>query len=237
MKTAVIITTFNRRALLKETIYSLKESFAKEKADIFVFDDGSTDGTSDFLKTMEDITYFRSSGNVGLRATLNQALSHLKRLDYDFISYNQDDVIFRKGWLDEFIEMWNSYEGKRPIGFITGHDAPEHPTLLETKIEQLGFHVKVKDTCRATHLFASSERWYKFGPIPDLTPGIAAPKPGYGSKVDWWLVGHLEGKYPQSQYSLKKMGEKILVLPGRVIHIGWNKSTWGIQNPEYSVTE
>ena len=252
-KVACIITTWNRKSFMEKTLVSLLTSFRKIKPDIFIFDDFSTDGTKETLEPYvkkHKIYYERFPENMGLRNALNFALNMVTGMGYDYISYNQDDVLFKKGWLDECVEHWNRpnidfYTGSK-IGFITGHEAPEHRTInmvLEAvtmtpgKTTQL-FNTPVdfllKESCRATHLFASTERWKLFGEIPDLTPGIAAPKPGQGSMVDWWLVGHPEGKYPESDNSLRKRGEKVLVLPGRVRHMATDRfdSTWNNPNTE-----
>ena len=239
-KVAILITTYNRLNLLKRTLESLHESLKNDKNDvtIFIVDDGSTDGTIEFLRSFTlphprifgyETIYHKK--NMGLRTSLNDGLRLISKEDFDYISYNQDDVEFKEGWLQECIDWWERSKmpnGSTQIGFITGHDAPEHPTIYEGK------DFKIKPTCRATHLFASAKRWKEFGEIPDLTPGIASPKPGQGSMCDWWLVGHPDGKYPESRNSLRKRGEKVLVLPGRIKHIGVEESTWGnIMNPEY----
>ena len=235
-KVAVIISTYNRKELLKRSLDSLFNSFDKIKPDVWVCDDGSTDGTPDYLMGLDNITPLMNNENRGLRATLNKLLTLAIHDGYDYISYSQDDIEYEKGWLDKCITGWSL--NKHEIGFVTGHDAPEHPVKQELRMtfgpekgKRKGY---LKDTCRATHLFASTERWKQFGEIPDLTPGIAAPKPGHGSLVDWWLIGHSEGKYPESTSSLKAKGEKVLCIPGLIKHIGAEQSTWGIQTPERS---
>ena len=234
-KVAIIISTFNRVNLLKKTLESLHQNLRNTNSDVavYIFNDGSTDGTREFLDSIANENNYRiinNPTNEGLRVGLNYLLStvydHFKP---DYISYNQDDVEFKEGWLAKCIDFWEEY--KKDIGFVTCHDAPEHPTVCGGRLFNTSF--LFKRTCRATHLFASTERWKGFGVIPDLTPGIAAPKPGQGSKVDWWLVGHPTGKYPESEHSLKKDGEFVLVIPGYVKHIGVSESTWGNYfNPE-----
>lgn len=232
--TAIVISTYNRLELLRKTIDSLLDSFDKEKADIYVFNDGSTDGTYEYLSGhASNLTQITWKENKGLRFVFNHIFLNFKNRDYKYISYNQDDVAFKKGWLDQCINsLWalpasNNYK----IGFVTGHDAPEHLIEKELNLASIGT-CYIKPTCRATHLFANKERWMEFEEIPDLTPGIAAPAPGQGSKVDWWLIGHPEDKYPHSKNSLKNKGEKVLCIPGLIAHMGWNQSTWGITNPE-----
>ena len=74
-------------------------------------------------------------------------------------------------------------------------------------------------------MFASAKRWFEHGTIPELTPGIAAPKPGHGSLFDWWLVR-------DGPNSTIRKGEKCVVIPGRLAHIGYNQSNWGMWNHE-----
>jgi len=236
-KVSVIITTFNRKSFMEKTLLSLLSSFKKIKPDIFIFDDHSTDGTKEmlepYLKKHKNIYYERFPANMGLRNAMNTSLFLVMGMGYDYISYSQDDVLYRKGWLDECVEMWKICLMSGKFGFITGHEAPEHKTTSTYTHDNEKIWL-IKESCRATHLFASTERWKLFGEIPDLTPGIASPKPGQGSKVDWWLVGHPDGKYPESDNSLRKRGEKVLVLPGRIRHIATERfdSTWNNPNQE-----
>jgi len=235
VKVAVMISTFNRKELLKRSLDSLFNSFDKIKPEIYLCDDGSDEPVKD-----ERINYLlRNADNMGLRFTLNILLKEaMLQGDYKYICYCQDDIEYKKGWLDKCVEAWNIPQRQAwkdtSIGFVTGHDAPEHAVKNELE-ELIGNNLEkilIKDTCRATHLFASTKRWKQFGEIPDLTPGIAAPKPGHGSLVDWWLVGHPEKKYPQSNNSLQNKGEKVLCIPELIKHIGSKASTWGIQTPE-----
>lgn len=238
-KVAIIISTYNRKELLTRSLNSLFNSFDKIKPSITIWDDGSTDGTYEYLTSLEAKGLIcrqphseHKGENRGLRAVLNSLLDLAMVIKTDYICYCQDDIEYEKGWLDKCVEKWEenhkfpkSFKGYKFVkfGFITGHDAPEHPVKAK-----IGDKYYLKDTCRATHLFASTERWKEFGEIPDLTPGIAAPKPGHGSLVDWWLMGHPEGKFPESENSLKKRGEKVLCIPGLIKHIATepDKSTW-----------
>ena len=236
-KVAIIISTYNRVKELEKTLMSLHQSLKGDKNDVhvIVYDDGSCDGTFEFLN--ERIEFFDGfysprfnlirAGDVfnrGLRTALNESLRIAFTLKPKYISYMQDDIDIEPGWLQKCIDVYNSSE---KIGLVTGHDAPEHPVIKEEN------GIKYKKTCRATHLFASTKRWKEFGEIPDLTPGIAAPKPGKGSLVDWWLVGHPERKYPESDNSIQNKKELIACIPKLITHRGSKTSTWGnILNPE-----
>jgi glycosyltransferase involved in cell wall biosynthesis len=198
VKVALIVTTYNRPEDLDRTLESLRETTKDEphEVKIIVYDD-----------TIE---------NKGLRHGLNWLINETKKEQFDYISYCQDDVVFKKGWLPRCIEVWDMYKP----GFVSCHDAPEHPIIGITTEGYL-----VKDTIRATHMFASAKRWYEFGEIPDLTPGVVTPRAGRGSLVDWWLVR-------DGPNSTLRRGEKCIIIPGYCVHFGYNKSNWGQWNQE-----
>ena len=228
VKIAVIVSTYNRKQFLAATLESLLKT-QKHPMDIYVLDDGSTDGTKEmmeeYIPRIKRYIYFEK--NRGLRWILNYGIQKLID-NYDYISYTQDDVIYVAQWLDQCLKVWNDR-----YGFLTCHEAPEHPTIGERNIK--GVRCVLKPSCRATHLFASNKRWKDFGEIPELTPGVAAPKMGQGSMVDWWLMGHDD--YPESNNSLRKINKKVVVLPALCVHFGHTQSTWGMINPEKWVIE
>jgi glycosyltransferase involved in cell wall biosynthesis len=231
-KVVVMVSTYNRNNILRKSLDSLLDSFDKIKPIVIVYDDGSVDGTLKLLEHYGDkIIIMHDNINRGLRVALTNMLNKAYKHEPDYISYNQDDVLYKKGWLDDCVQCWDIFvKEKNSFGFITGHEAPEHQTeyIIDMGWEKL----PVKKTCRATHLFSSTKRWKEFGDMPDLTPGIAAPKPGVGSKVDWWFMGH--PRYEESSHSLRTRKEYILVLPGRITHIATNNidSTWNNRTTE-----
>jgi glycosyltransferase involved in cell wall biosynthesis len=238
-KVAILITTYNRPEMLKRMVESLRKSLNGDPNTVigFVVDDGSD---MDITKIIPDFNYIRIEKNRGLANAINIGMDAIEVFEkghgnFDYVTYVQDDVIFKPNWLMACIVWWEATRiPTANIGLITCHNAPEHPNCGRMYINQTKETIAfLKMTCRATHLFASRSRWKDFGRIPNLTPGIASPKPGHGSLVDWWLVGHPKGKYPQSIESLLIRGEVVLVLPDMVKHIGVKDSTWGnVMNPE-----
>jgi len=66
---SVIIPTFNRLNLLKETVDSVRGQTFRD-FEIIIVDDGSTDGTSEWLKTQADVRYL-SQRNSGIATSRN----------------------------------------------------------------------------------------------------------------------------------------------------------------------
>ena len=95
IKLLVLIITYNRLALLKECIQAVL-SQTWNSFDILVIDNHSTDGTREYLQTLEgkgDISFLRLEQNtggsggfhIGIREALRQGYSHIWLMDDDTV--------------------------------------------------------------------------------------------------------------------------------------------------------
>jgi len=90
-KLTVIIPVYNGMPLLKSTIQSILNQ-TYEDFHLLIIDDGSTDGSLEYLKTLTDSRIeIRHQNNIGLCASLNQAIAGadselIARLDQDDIA-------------------------------------------------------------------------------------------------------------------------------------------------------
>ena len=124
-KTAVLLTCHNRR---KKTISCLnsfyKSIIPKEYLfEIFLIDDGSTDGTSEAVKELfPQIFVIRSSGNLywnqGMRLAWETAS---KSADFDFYLWLNDDVLLYEFSISHILNCYQEAlnEDKKP-SIITG---------------------------------------------------------------------------------------------------------------------
>ncbi len=218
---------------------------------IFVVNDGSTDGTKDYLNDRDDLEAVLHISNQGITPSIDtgirtihnwvrfkQSEGVIKDTDI-WISYVQDDVEFIvKGWpaiLAEFTYSSTSFNpggAIKGIGFLTGHDAPEHQNsrLFSTHIgdpfKGTDIHGEFRNHIRATHMMAKMDFWLDQLPF-DVKDERGNPRghPGgkgleaRGSDCDWWcLRGH-----PKSALG---RGYINLVVPGILKHSGYKDSTW-----------
>ncbi|MCL3881730.1 glycosyltransferase family 2 protein [Marivita sp. GX14005] len=87
---SAIVPTFNRSAYLQQALDALLGQ-TREVEQIIVWDDGSTDGTSETMSRLNDPRIeYRRAGNAGKAAALNQAMQ-LARGDYIWIC-DDDDI-------------------------------------------------------------------------------------------------------------------------------------------------
>lgn len=122
IKVAVLLTCFNRaEKTLKclELLHSQKlDIFVQE---IFLVDDGSTDGTADLVRQRFPAVYLISgSGNLywngGMRLAWQQALTR----QFDFYIWLNDDVELLPDALDRLLASYLTAESRQIIGAITG---------------------------------------------------------------------------------------------------------------------
>ena len=110
---SVIITTYNRREFVREAIESVQRQDFSDY-EIIVVDDGSTDGTEEFLKEFNTIHYFYQK-NQGVSRARNQGLK-LARGDY-ICFLDSDDL-----WLPRKLSIQTKVMRKNPEINVTYTD-------------------------------------------------------------------------------------------------------------------
>lgn len=125
----VVICTYNRKNILKKSLKSLiLQSFNKHNYEIFIMDDGSTDGTPEMVNKIVEKTKIPEirlirSNNIGLAHCRNIAASKSRS---EFIAFLDDDAIADKNWLDNIYN--NITFLSDPIIAITGPILPFYLT-------------------------------------------------------------------------------------------------------------
>lgn len=91
MKIACIIVTYNRCALLQKCISAVKRQSYK-KFDIIIVNNGSTDGTSEWLNGENDITVINQE-NLGGAGGFHNGMKYAYNAGYDYFWIMDDDGI------------------------------------------------------------------------------------------------------------------------------------------------
>lgn len=103
LKVAIYTLTWNRLELTKVMAESLKT--ADYPYEWFVIDQGSTDGTVEWLKTQK-ATVFYNQKNIGLAEGWNQALKAIPS-DYEIlVKLDNDAQMLTQGWLKAMVELF-----------------------------------------------------------------------------------------------------------------------------------
>jgi len=113
-KIAAVVVTYNRFELLKETIEAIRAQTYTPRQ-VIVIDNGSTDGTGDWLDEQPGLTVIHqpnSGGSGGFYTGLKQALTS----DCNFAWVMDDDTICRPDTLQKLVEKISLVT--EPVGFI-----------------------------------------------------------------------------------------------------------------------
>ncbi len=107
-KIAVLLTCFNRKSKTIACLQSFFQAYIPEglKFEIYLVDDGSTDGTSDAVKDFfPQVNIIKGAGNLfwagGMRLAWRTAL---ERENYDAFLLLNDDVVLHNDFLNHLIE-------------------------------------------------------------------------------------------------------------------------------------
>lgn len=129
---SVIVPTFNRSIQLKKCIDSLMtQSYNKNKFEIIIINDGSTDNTINFLESIKTIPNISiiNQDNKGPASARNQGL---KKSKGDYIAFIDDDCIASRDWL---LELTSSLPQDPKIAGIGGKIHGLSNTIIDKFIE------------------------------------------------------------------------------------------------------
>lgn len=123
---AVLLTCFNRKNKTLDCLhnfYSLDLPDLIGGIEVFLVDDGSTDGTSDAVKTtFPKVQIIEGTGNLFWNQGMRLAWKRAKEtMDFDFYLWLNDDVVLKTFALKELLDCYQ--EGKKASGvpaLITG---------------------------------------------------------------------------------------------------------------------
>lgn len=110
----VIYSVFNRLDMTQRTLPVLINE--TKKAEIIVVNDGSTDGTKDWLKTVVGPTVINCDKNMGIAASQNKAIQLCLHRGYKYIVFHDNDVIMGKNWIEGLRKVVDS---DKRIGIVS----------------------------------------------------------------------------------------------------------------------
>ncbi|NLL28563.1 MAG: glycosyltransferase family 2 protein [Bacteroidales bacterium] len=122
MKTAVVILNWNGKKWLEKFISSVLKSLPNS-AELVVADNGSTDGSLEFLSNnYPEVKLIKFDENLGFTGGYNKAIS---QVDAEYIVLLNSDVEVKKGWiepLEDFMDKNTDYAACQPKIKWFGHD-------------------------------------------------------------------------------------------------------------------
>ncbi|MEO2280294.1 glycosyltransferase [Pseudoalteromonas pernae] len=128
----VYIPTKNRLELLKKALSSvLAQTYNNIR--VCIVDDGSTDGTSEYLNGLNDprITVIRNEQSIGACAARNKAIA---ALDTDLVTGLDDDDVFLVNRIEELVSQYDDKYSFVCSGYIWDYGAHKKPLFNTDKV-------------------------------------------------------------------------------------------------------
>ncbi|MEQ3237757.1 glycosyltransferase [Bacteroides cellulosilyticus] len=109
MRIAAVVVTYNRLQFLQKVILSLKKQ-SVTVSDIIVVNNGSTDGTADWLKVQKELVVINQE-NVGGSGGFYAGIEYAHRRGYDYFWCMDDDVYPRPDCLERLVNAMTDEVG------------------------------------------------------------------------------------------------------------------------------
>lgn len=103
MSISIIILTWNGLDLTKRCLESLEKTEFQEDTEIIVVDNGSKDGTTEYLREKKNIRLLCNLNNIGYGRAINQAIA-VTNPESDIVLLNNDVEIIEYDWLQRLHE-------------------------------------------------------------------------------------------------------------------------------------
>lgn len=110
-----VVVTYNRLELLKENIKALRDQ--TQRTDILIVDNCSTDGTGDYVKSIDnnDIIYRNTGNNLGGAGGFAYGIKIAAEMGYEYAWIMDDDSIPEKDALEQLCRIVDS---RLPFSFL-----------------------------------------------------------------------------------------------------------------------
>jgi GT2 family glycosyltransferase/glycosyltransferase involved in cell wall biosynthesis len=100
---SIIIPVFNQFHFTQACLASLQEHQGKERFEVIVVDDCSTDATAENVPRMEGVVYVRNVTNSGFIASCNRGAEKARG---DYLLFLNNDTIVKDGWLSALVDTF-----------------------------------------------------------------------------------------------------------------------------------
>ncbi|UML54636.1 glycosyltransferase [Bacillus subtilis] len=134
MKTSIIVLTYNQLALTKQCLESIWKHTNNDCIEVIVIDNGSHDGTRDYLKQITSIKIFNKT-NEGFAKACNQGLEVASG---DNILFLNNDTVVTNQWLEPMIKLLYQDDKIGMVGPVSNYvSGPQQVPVNYTNVEEI----------------------------------------------------------------------------------------------------
>ncbi len=197
MKLSILMLTFNRLYYTKQTIKRLLET-VDVPYELIISDNGSIDGTVDYLKTVPDAILMLHKKNIGMGPALNLAL---KKSKGELVMKLDNDILLPKKWASTLVDAYEKGKKEKNVGWLNPIVEGEFPFRLpKFKIGHYEYHqgppvagpCAITDSALMAEIGGFRHSQHKYGAVDGGTVSVIHSKK---RRVCWLknlVVYHLE---------------------------------------------
>lgn len=119
MKTSIIILSFNQMDITLNALDSIRKN-TEEDYELIIVENGSTDGSAEQLRAMDDIILIENTENQGFARGCNQGIGVASG---ELLLFLNNDVIVPQGWLTPLIRSLTADDTVGMVGPVTNYSA------------------------------------------------------------------------------------------------------------------
>ncbi|MCL6428404.1 glycosyltransferase [Bacillus subtilis] len=135
VKTSIIVLTYNQLALTKQCLESIWKHTNNDCIEVIVIDNGSHDGTRDYLKQITSIKAIFNKTNEGFAKACNQGLEVASG---DNILFLNNDTVVTNQWLEPMIKLLYQDDKIGMVGPVSNYvSGPQQVPVNYTKVEEI----------------------------------------------------------------------------------------------------
>jgi GT2 family glycosyltransferase len=130
MTVHALLPVFNRLQMTRTLLEQLRQQVLDEDLSITVVDDGSTDGTAEFLRSQDDVHVLTGDGNLWWGGAMDMGLRHILRTasPADWVLFVNNDTEIRPDFVRHLIDAAMKY-APAAVGSVVRDIIPPHRLL------------------------------------------------------------------------------------------------------------
>ncbi len=138
---SIIIPVFNKLELTQQCLIHLAEVTQENSYEVVIVDNHSSDGTSEFLRTLDgDIQVIANPENLGFAKACNQGAQAARGKHLVFLN---NDTIPQAGWLSELVKEIEQNENVDVVGskLLYEDKTIQHAGVVFSRLYQTPYHI------------------------------------------------------------------------------------------------
>ena len=142
-----VVVTHNRLELLKECVFALSNS--SELCDVIIVNNASTDGTKEYLNSVEEqyksIRFYIYNSDINMNGAggYNYGIRMASKLDYKYVWLMDDDCIVQNDSLSELLYAANKLNDN--FGFLSSKVIWKDGNICKTNVQRKSVARRIND--------------------------------------------------------------------------------------------